>query len=174
MPRRVPVDQLQPSKKIVAKAIQQENGEWIGLWSIPGMIPDYVKFKDTGALRTYVTEAAATAAAMHTAISVFNAPRERVFDTKGSVRARGGRPAKMNGRELSAAMGRHGLSPGDLAFILDKPVNRILGWMDGSGKSSDIPHEVRVIMAIFDRHDDAIDIAESVTNDAIDEREDAG
>lgn len=174
MARSLKPDELKPSKKMIANAIEHTDGRWMGQWSVPGMIPDFVRFPDSKEVKLYDSEKSARFAAMATAINVFNTPRKRVFDQHREVRTRGGRPAKMSGRDLSDVMSRLDLSPGDLAFILDKPINRILGWMDGAGDKADIPHEVRLLMAIFDKYDDAVDLAEGVTNDAIDEREDAG
>lgn len=170
MARHLSEENLKPSVKLVAKAILRDNGAgWVAQFSAPGLIPRFVTWPD-GSLRLFDTEGEAEFDAMRAAISVFNSPRDRL-QGQGRRFTGGGRPAKMKGGDLAAALRRHDMKPGDLAYIADKPVKRVYGWLDGT---QDIPHEIRVLMAIFDQNDPMVDVAEDVTFEAIQEREKAG
>jgi hypothetical protein len=159
-----------PATKIVARAVEMEGEYWAAQFAVPGKVPDFSRNSD-GTLTLFMTENDAYTAAMEAAIGLFNAPREHLRrfggNRMGNAETGSVRPAKMTPAAMSAAMSAAELNSSDLVFLLDKPAKRILGWSN----DGDIPHEVRLLLEIFAKFDETVDLAFEVTNQAI---EDAG
>lgn len=147
-----------------------DNGQWAAQFAVPGKIPDYTR-DDSGAVRYFEHETAATFHAMAAAIGLFNMPREHLSafgNSRMGNKATGDiRPAKMTPVEMSTAMSAAGLNSSDLVFLLDKPAKRVLDWSN----TGDIPHEVRLLLETWAKFDEAVDFAFEVTNQAIAEAE---
>lgn len=150
-----------PSKLFVAQGRPQPSGKFHALYSAPGLLPDLVKDPTSGVPREFDTDEEAQVGALFALIGVLNAPRRRFLGASGHRKAR---PAKIGGPEFAALLRAAGLQPSELAYITDKPVDRIFGWIDGK---QDIPHEIRLLLELFNRDAVAIDIAYNVTDDAV-------
>lgn len=157
-----------PATKIVARAVEMEDGRWAAQFAVPGKVPDYTR-DDGGAVRYYDHESDAAFHSMAAAIGLFNMPRDHLStfgNSRMGSKATGDiRPDKMTPAEMSAAMGSAGLNSSDLVFLLDKPAKRILDWSN----NGDIPHEVRLLLETWAKFDDTVDFAFERTNVAIEQ-----
>ena len=152
---------LKPAKTFVARAVPDAEGGFNAMFAAPGLIPvRSTRFGDPRPLR-FETEDEAVIEAMRALFALLNRPREKARHHEVKL----GRPKRLTGAELALQMEELGMTRELLALIYGTSLNRILQWIDGV---EDIPHPIRVLLALFrDNPDRNIDIAEAVTNEAI-------
>ena len=147
-----------PSRRMVARAEKadvssKENGLFFGIWSLPGLMEDYVRnggyrhvvddgvpskiFVD-GPRKVFETENEALEKAREVAIGAFNARSE--LKATGSKREISVRPTPSEFSEMLAAA--H-ISPTDFSQIWGTDLPRVISWLEGS---PDIPFPIRALL----------------------------
>lgn len=134
-----------PSRRYIAQAMlagpTPEDG-YYAVWAAPGMIPDYVYFRNpkTGEITPrptkYRTEAEALSAARSTLIGALNNRAETKLE-------RSSKPAvskKMTGAQLAVALAEADISPTEFAQMWGTSVERLMSMMDDE---QDVPFPMR-------------------------------
>lgn len=151
-----------PLKHYLAKGMtsRSTHGMYVAQFGAPGETSKVVKSED-GRPTLYSVEQEAEIAAMYALIKRLNEPRAQASSDIGAAK-----PGRMSARELRNAVQILDLEPEMLAFIHGTSMKRVAGWLDGT---EDVPHTVRVLLALLDGFDGAIDIAIEVTTESLQE-----
>lgn len=135
---------------------------FIAVWIAPGLVPDIVR-PDGKAPAIFDTEIEAEIAGWRRMAEVMNGPRIRANKNQGKPE----RYKRLSGPEFAEALRAAGITPTFLAYLYSTSAHRVLTWIDGA---EDIPHPVRVLLALFQDDERNIDIAEKVTEAVTTER----
>lgn len=139
----------------VARGEKADSGPgYIGLWAAPGMTPGIIREPD-GRPSFFDNIDEAKAAAIKRIVDVLNKPRLHAGKTNKPERY-----TKLTAREFSEGLRLAGLTPSFFAFLYGTSQKRVLEWMDGS---EDVPHPVRILLALFQDKMANVDIAQRVT-----------
>jgi hypothetical protein len=162
-----------PSTRYIAKALPHPNGGYLGQFSFPGGVPQFVTKGGTPLI--YDNERDAEADAAIACIKACNARytfRVQTTDPNDTgVRSLSNATqevyTKLTGPEFAVLVAEANITPNYFCFLNAIPQERFFQWVDGA-KSKDnrlyeVPHHVRVLLEIFKRIPQAIDIAEEVT-----------
>ncbi|AMX93693.1 MULTISPECIES: hypothetical protein [Mesorhizobium] len=135
---------------------------FIALWIAPGLVADIVR-PDGKTPAIFSTELEAELAGWRRMAEVLNGPRIRANRDQGKKE----RYQRLTGPEFAEQLRAAGITPTFLAFIYSTSPHRVLTWLDGA---EDIPHPIRVLLALFQADERNIDIAERVTEAITTER----
>lgn len=135
---------------------------FIALWIAPGLVADIVR-PDGKTPAIFNTEFEAELAGWRRMAEVMNGPRIRANKQQGKPE----RYQRLTGPEFAEQLRDAGITPTFLAYLYSTSAHRVLTWIDGA---EDIPHPIRVLLALFQADEANIDIAEKVTEDCTTER----
>jgi DNA-binding transcriptional regulator YiaG len=138
------------ARRYSIRAVQLPGGGWLGEYGFPGVRPFYVS--DAGKPTVHGSETEALASA---AVSLMNALNNRPRN-KGKPE----RYTKLTGPQLAVLLSESGLTPTFFAELYGTSSGRLVEWMD---ETADVPHPVRLLLEIFKRHPETVDVAEKVT-----------
>lgn len=145
-------------------AIPHLSGDgWAGSYWAPGLEPGLARRGSDNKVLAYSTPAGAKLAAADTLIHVLNHPRLRANKRQG----RSERYDKLSGPEFAEKLKDTGLTLKLFTDIIGTKEQRALMWLDGfnaKGEEERLPHYAHVLLEIFKRMPEAIDIAEELTN----------
>ena len=143
-----------PARRYIAEARQMETGVdrgwWLAYWAFPGMIPTYVG----GDLAvTFRTKAEADTVAK---LALADALLSRFTTTDKPERYE-----HMPAAEFAADLRDAGLTPTAFARLFGTTQAKVV--TDWIGGLKPIPHSARVLLSLFLRHPETIDMAEEMT-----------
>ncbi len=148
-------------------ALAEPSGDsYCAIYSAPGLEPRYVtSYATPPEPREYATQSQAENAARVSLIGMLNARR------KNAPKGRTDRYHKMTGDEFAVALAEANMTLTLFCHIYGAPVERGQKWLDNEDA---VPHQVRVLLEIFKRFPQTIDVAESVTEAHSSERHPRG
>jgi hypothetical protein len=161
------------STRYIAKALPHPNGGYLGQFSFPGGVPQFVTKGGTPVI--YDNEQDAEADAAIACIKACNARytfRVQPTDAQDDGVRRLSNLSqevytKLTGPEFAVLVAECNMTPNFFSYINAISPERFFQWVDGAtakdGRRLEIPHNVRVLLEIFKRIPQAIDIAEEVT-----------
>lgn len=135
---------------------------YVAVWIAPGLVADIVR-PDGKTPAVYSTEFEAELAGWRRMAEVLNGPRIRANKQQGKPE----RYVRLSGPELAEQLRAAGITPSFLAYLYATSQHRVLTWIDGA---EDVPHPIRVLLALFRADATNIDIAENVTDKVTSER----
>lgn len=135
---------------------------FIALWIAPGLVADIVR-PDGKTPAIFNTEFEAELAGWRRMAEVLNGPRLRANKNQG----RPERYQRLTGPEFAEELRAAGITPTFFAYLYATSQHRVLTWIDGS---EDLPHPVRVLLALFQADEANVDVAENVTDKVTTER----
>jgi len=144
-----------PSNVFIAKAMPDGRGSFVAVFSAPGMVPQTLTKRD-GSPSVFETEELAEYHAGRAMISALNGPRIKAGANKRAPE----RYQKMTGPEFAMALSAAGITPTFFAYLYGTSQDRVLKWIDGV---EDVPHPVRIVLALFAKSVENVDLAQEVT-----------
>lgn len=157
-----------PVEKYYAVAAELNNmGHWTVKFALAGQHLDYARAPN-GKILEYPTEERAKQAGYEAIVGILNASLVKLQNTSNSRFGIGRdssgkdiRPAKMKAEEFVRIQNKTRLGDDTLRRLFNKRGDRIAQWKT----VGDIPHEIALLMRIFEELDAAIDVAHDFTEE---------
>lgn len=130
---------------------------YVSWWAAPGHHPGIVKDPKTKDVQVFDNQAIAEIFGWRRMAEALNRPR--VLASKGQGKPE--RYRKMSHLEFSQELADVELTPTFFAYLYGTSPKRVIDWIDGV---EDVPHPVRLMLALFKDDPKNIDIIESLTN----------
>lgn len=138
------------AKRYVAMAVKAPSGKWNAVYAPPGLKPYYVSVGGT-VLEFDNKQEAENRAREQLFIGLNNRPNHKNKQEDYEF---------LTGAEFAVKLADADLSPTVFAFIYNTDMRRINYWLDGVER---IPHPVNVLLELFIKDPENIDVAEDFT-----------